>query len=76
MELLFTDPYVYVSEVLGAVVVGALLAWLLVRRRLREFALTGRMDLIHRDRCPLSGGLADREERSQQVQGGQRPSER
>jgi len=74
LEQLSTDPYVYVSEVVGAAVVAALLASLLVRRGLRGFALSGRMG---RRLEGLPGfGLAAWEESPQQLKRGERPAER
>jgi membrane-bound metal-dependent hydrolase YbcI (DUF457 family) len=74
LEQLFTDPYVYVSEVVGAALVAALLASLLARRGLRGFALSGRMG---RRLEGLPGfGLAAGEERPQQLQRGEGTAQR
>ncbi len=74
LEYLFADPYVYVSEVVGAAVVAALLASLVMRRGLGWFALSGRMD---RRVEGLTGfRLAAWEERPQQLKRGERPAER
>jgi inner membrane protein len=74
LEHLFADPYVYVSEVVGAVIIVALLASLAARRGLRSFALSGRIN----GRAEEVGGLrlADREERPQQLKRRQRSAER
>jgi inner membrane protein len=74
LEHLFATPYVYVSEVVGAVIVAALLASLAARGGLRTFARSGRMN----GRTEEVGGLrlAPREERPQQLKRRQRPAER
>ena len=64
-ELLFSDPYTYVSEVAGAAVVVALLAFLIGRRGLRDFVLNGRMG-AYRERRP-KGRLAAGQERPQEL---------
>lgn len=66
LELLFSDPYNYISEVVGAGIVAALLAWMLKRHSFREFIRTGWMKV----------GLADGEESPQQLKRGERPAER
>lgn len=74
LEQLFTDPHVYVSEVVGAAVVVALLVSLLVRRGLGLFALSGSMGR-RLERLP-GFGLGAWEERPQQLKRGERPAER
>jgi len=73
MDQLFSDPYTYVSEAIGGVVVAALLAFLLTNRGLREFVRTGRMA---RRSHEMPSSLDAGEERAQQVHGGQRAAER
>lgn len=74
LEYLFTQPYVYISEGVGTVVVAALVISLAARRDLGWFALSGRMS---RRVEGLPGfRLAAREERPQQLQRGERPAER
>ena len=73
LEQLFADPYTYVSEVAGAAVVVALMAFLARRGRLRDFLSSGRMGPA------VAGGtvfgLAG-QERPRELQGRQRPAER
>jgi hypothetical protein len=69
LEQLFSDPYTYFSEVVGAAVVLVLLAVLIRRGGLHDFMLAGRM--------PAPGcGLAAGQERPRELQGGERPAER
>lgn len=74
LEQLFSDPYVYVSEAAGALVIAAILASLLAGRGLRQFALTGRMGW--RPAGPPVFGLAAGEERPQQLKRGEGAAQR
>lgn len=74
LERLITDPNVYVPEIVGAAVVAALLASLVMGRGLRRFVRSGRMDRPL-ERLP-DFGLAARGERPQQLKRGERLAER
>ena len=74
VEQMFSDPYTYVSEALGAMVIAALLGFLVTRRGLPEFIRTGRT--LPRPRALKAVRLTAGEESSQQLQGGERPAER
>ena len=69
LEQLFSDPYTYASEVVGAAVVVVLLAVLIKRGGLHDFILTGQMPSLAR-------GLAAGQERPRELQRGERPAER
>ncbi len=74
LEQLRSDPYTYISEAAGAVVVLALLLDLRRRHALPEFLRSGRMgsSFVRRP----EPGLAAGEERPHQLQGGERPAQR
>jgi inner membrane protein len=74
LEQLFSDPYIYLSEAAGALVVAAILASLLAGRSLREFALTGRMGW-HPVGLPVFG-LAAGKKRPQQLKRGEGAAQR
>jgi membrane-bound metal-dependent hydrolase YbcI (DUF457 family) len=74
LERLFSDPYIYVSEIAGAVAVAALLGFLLFNGSFRHFVRSGRMalGLGGEAQRPLAAG----EERPHELERGQGAAER